>query len=86
MTTPHRTVGVVRPVALSPRQRHCLERVALGQTSGEIARALRLSVRTVDQYIAEACARMGVRKRSSAVAIAVRHGLIDLAAAPAAAP
>jgi len=68
----------IQRATLSPRQALCLRQVALGQTSGEIAQGLRLSVRTVDQYIAEGCARLGVKKRASAVAEALRLGLISL--------
>lgn len=62
---------------LSPRQLLCLERVAWGDTSHEIAADLGLSVRTVDQHVADACERLGVRKRASAVAIAMQRGWID---------
>ena len=65
-------------VSLSPRQRLCLQRVALGETSVEIAAALQLSVSTVDQYVAEACLRLNVRTRASAVAAALNLGLIQI--------
>ena len=77
MDGPHFSdAGVVEAGGLSPRQHDCLERVAQGETSSQIATALDLSVRTVDQYIAQACLRLGVRRRASAVARAVRLGLI----------
>lgn len=81
LTTERDTAPHLSPAALSPRQLACLHRVAAGESSSEIARTFGLSVRTVDQYVAEACARLGVRKRTSAVAKALGLGLLQLAAA-----
>jgi DNA-binding CsgD family transcriptional regulator len=61
---------------LSPRQLDCLRLAAQGKSSPEIAELLGISRRTVDQRIAEACERLGVRNRVEAVAKAVRLGLI----------
>lgn len=60
---------------LSPRQIECLRLAATGKTSVEIAAALGLSSRTVDQYVGEACERLKVRNRVQAVAKAVELGL-----------
>ena len=65
---------------LSPRQIECLRLAALGLTSVEIAAALGLSSRTVDQHVGDACERLKVRNRVQAVAWAFELGL--LAAAP----
>ncbi len=62
--------------ALSPRQIECLRLAAAGKTSNEIAAALGLSSRTVDQYVGEACERLKVRNRTQAVAKAVELGLL----------
>lgn len=62
---------------LSPRQIECLRLAAAGQTSLEIAAALGLSSRTVDQYVGEACERLKVRNRVQAVAKAVELGLFS---------
>lgn len=62
---------------LSPRQIECLRLAAAGQTSVEIAAALGLSSRTVDQYVGEACERLKVRNRVQAVAKAVKLGLFS---------
>lgn len=62
---------------LSPRQLECLSRIAAGQTSFEIARDLGLSNRTIDHYVRFACAKLGVRNRSQAVAKALQLKLID---------
>lgn len=63
-------------VKLSPRQRECLLRISAGETSADIARALGLSVRTVDHYVGAACVRLEVRSRAQAVARAMRLKLI----------
>lgn len=62
--------------ALSIRQLHCLKLVAEGLSSPEIARALGISPRTVDDYLGEVCLKLGVRNRAQAVAEAVRAKLI----------
>jgi DNA-binding CsgD family transcriptional regulator len=62
---------------LSPRQLACLKLVAAGKTTLEIGAALGISNRTVEQYVAEACRRLGVRTRIEAVVKTVRLGLIS---------
>jgi len=47
-----------------------------GKTSLEIAFDLRISRRTVDQYVAEAKKRLGARNRAQAVAEAVERAEI----------
>ena len=61
---------------LSPRQIECLRLAAAGKTSSEIAAALGISSRTVDQYVGEACERLNVRNRVQAVAKALTLGLL----------
>jgi len=61
---------------LTPRQRQCLALARNGKTSMQIAGELEISRRTVDQYIAEACKRLGARNRAQAVAEAVLRGEI----------
>jgi len=61
---------------LSPRQLECLRLAAAGKTSSEIASALGISSRTVDQYVGEACERLNVRNRIQAVAKALSLGLL----------
>nr|WP_272886925.1 helix-turn-helix transcriptional regulator [Phenylobacterium aquaticum] len=62
---------------MSPRQIECLRLAASGRTSVEIAAALGLSSRTVDQYVGEACERLKVRNRVQAVAKALELGLLS---------
>ena len=52
---------------LSPRQLQCLTWVQAGKSSSDIGVILGLSPRTVDDHIAAACERMGVRTRLQAV-------------------
>jgi LuxR family transcriptional regulator, quorum-sensing system regulator BjaR1 len=63
---------------LSARQRECLNWVRAGKSSTDIGDILGLSSWTVDEHIAAACARLGVRTRVQAVAEAALHGLIEL--------
>jgi DNA-binding CsgD family transcriptional regulator len=55
----------------------CLHRIALGETTTEIAAALDLSRHTVDHYIGAACSRLGARSRAQAVAIAIVRKIIE---------
>lgn len=64
---------------LSARQVECLRLASYGQTSPEIARSLGIAPRTVDQHLAIACARLGVRNRIQAVASAAVLGIFDVA-------
>lgn len=52
---------------LSARQLQCLSWVQAGKSSSDIGTILGLSPRTVDDHIAAACERMGVRTRLQAV-------------------
>ncbi|WP_374660646.1 LuxR C-terminal-related transcriptional regulator [Phenylobacterium sp.] len=61
---------------LSPRQAACLELVCEGRTSAQIANALGLSARTVDQYVAQSCAKLKARNRAHAAAKALRLNLL----------
>lgn len=62
---------------LSPRQLACMRLVATGKTTLEIAAELGISHRTVEQYVADACTRLGVQTRIEAVVKCVRLGLIS---------
>lgn len=54
--------------SLTARQRQCLILVSGGLSSRRIGERLGLSVRTVDEHLARACAMLGVRTRVQAVA------------------
>ena len=62
---------------LSAREREIVERVALGDTSAQIAERLNLSPKTVDTYRSRAMAKLGVGDFAGLVRWAVREGLID---------
>lgn len=63
--------------ALSQREAECLAWVSRGKSSSDIGAILGLSPRTVDSYLEKVCAKLRVRTRIEAVALAVRTGLID---------
>jgi DNA-binding CsgD family transcriptional regulator len=62
---------------LSARELQCLRLAAAGRTSAGIGHALGISPRTVDEYIAGACKKLGVRNRIQAVAKAAALGLLN---------
>lgn len=65
-----------RPMpALSQREREVLACIAAGRTDREIATALGISYRTTTTYVANIFAKLNVRSRAGAAAIAVRFGL-----------
>lgn len=65
------------PAALSLREAECLLWVSRGKSSSDIGAILGISPRTVDSYLEKVCAKLRVRTRIEAVAIAVRSGWID---------
>ena len=76
--TPHRQTDVgTQNFALSPRELECLTWVCRGKSSGDIGSILGLSPRTVDSYLEKVAAKLRVRTRIEAVAVAVRAGLIE---------
>jgi DNA-binding NarL/FixJ family response regulator len=66
----------VRMTTLSDRERQVLRLVADGHSTGEIARALAYSERTIKNAIHDLVTRLQLRNRAHAVAFAVREGLI----------
>lgn len=65
------------PPTLSGREAECLLWVSRGKSSADVGQIVGLSPRTVDSYLEKACAKLRVRTRIEAVAVAVRDGLID---------
>jgi DNA-binding NarL/FixJ family response regulator len=61
---------------LSERETAVLRLVAEGLETGEIARRLSYSERTIKNVIHDVTSRLGLRNRSHAVAFALREGLI----------
>ena len=70
-------MGRVR-VRLTRRQLECLRWVRAGKSATDIGDILGLSPHTVNEYVASACARLGVRTRLQAVIQAHTDGLLDL--------
>lgn len=66
-----------RARAMSKRELECLKLTANGYTSEEIARLLKLSVHTANQYLTQSAQKLDAVNRTQAVAKALRLGLID---------
>lgn len=72
-------LAIRRPLErLSPRQREVLRLLSEGYRTREIARRLRLSVKTIETHRAEAMRRLGIRDLAGLVRYAVRVGLVSL--------
>ena len=65
---------------LTDRQTEILQRLAGGDRPKQVARALRISERTVNNHLAAAYRNLGVSTRLEAVLEASRLGLVDLPA------
>lgn len=61
---------------LSPREAEVLQLIALGHTSVEIARMLKLSPRTVETHRARIHQKLGLRTRAELVRYALARGLL----------
>lgn len=64
-------------VALSPRQQDVLRGIASGHSNKGLARALGVSVKTVEYHRAELIARLDLHDVASLTRYAVEHGLVD---------
>lgn len=62
---------------ITSRQLECLRWAQAGKSSTDIGDILRISRRTVDGHLAEACARFGVRTRVQAISKAIDAGLLS---------
>jgi DNA-binding CsgD family transcriptional regulator len=63
---------------LSFREKEILTWIAAGKSYWEIGEILKISRRTVEWHIYEACKKLGARTRAQAVSIAVRDRLINV--------
>jgi DNA-binding CsgD family transcriptional regulator len=61
--------------AITPRELDVLRLVAAGDSNPEIARALGITVHTVERHTANLYRKIGARGRADAVAYALRRGL-----------
>ena len=66
-----------RLAAISRRELECLKLTANGYTSEEIAKTLKLSVHTANQYLTSTTQKLNAVNRMQAVAKALRMGLIE---------
>jgi DNA-binding CsgD family transcriptional regulator len=62
--------------SLTPRETEILRLLAAGLTDPDIATALFISVRTVENHVAHILAKLGVRTRTAAVSAAIATGLV----------
>ena len=77
------SVALIRPGdagrarAISKRELECLRLTANGYTSEAIAKMLKLSVHTANQYLTQCAQKLNAVSRTQAVAKALRLGLIE---------
>lgn len=62
---------------LSAREAEILQRIADGESAGEIAAELMVSVTTVKTHLRNLYDKLGVSERAAAVASAMRHGVLE---------
>ena len=63
---------------ISEREMEVLRRICRGQTNREIAEALSISVRTVDNHRHHLLEKCGAKNTAELIVYAIRHGLIDI--------
>ena len=74
----HSPATPMEDLQLSAREHECLVWTSRGKSSSDIGAILGLSPRTVDSYLEKVCAKLHVRTRVEAVAVAVRSGLVEV--------
>jgi ATP/maltotriose-dependent transcriptional regulator MalT len=73
--------AVDEPFGLTPRERQVLALVAGGATNREIGLELHMAEKTASVHVSRILAKLDVRSRTEAAAVAVRQGLADTGAA-----
>ena len=68
-----------RAAGLSPRESEVVALITAGLTNDEIARSCYLSINSVKTYIRSAYRKMGVERRSQAVAWGIENGMVPRA-------
>jgi len=71
------TRGEQDVAALSAREVEVLQMIAYGSTNREVAGALKISPQTVKTYLERIFTKLGVSDRTRAVAVALKHGLVE---------
>jgi two-component system nitrate/nitrite response regulator NarL len=74
-----------RPTALTPREHEVLSLLAHGLLNKQIARNLRISEHGAKRLVGSVLTKLSCSNRTLAVAVALREGLLDVAAVPGAA-
>lgn len=64
-------------VALSPRERECLQWITAGKSDWEIGQILAISEKTVNTHVERVKHKLGVTTRAQMIVTALRHGLIN---------
>ncbi len=64
-------------VALSPRERECLQWIVAGKSDWEIGQILSISEKTVNTHVERAKHKMGVNTRAQVIVTALRRHLIN---------
>lgn len=64
------------PIELTPREMSVLRQMAAGHTYVEIARELHVSKGTVKNHVSSLLRKLNARRRSEAIAIAAKRGLL----------
>jgi DNA-binding CsgD family transcriptional regulator len=72
---------VDEPFGLTPRERQVLGLVARGATNREIGLELHMAEKTASVHVSRILAKLDVRSRTEAAAVALRQGLVDTEAA-----
>ena len=74
---PQRPVPAFRLRFLTPREREALVRIAQGESTKQIARAMRVSQSTARTHVQNVLTKLGVRSRLQAAALVAREDLAD---------
>jgi DNA-binding NarL/FixJ family response regulator len=78
----HKREGLVPLSELTPRQREVLTLIAEGHSTKDIARALNISVKTVETHRAQLMDRLNIHDVASLVRYAIRMGLVSIEERP----
>ena len=65
------------PFGLTARERQVLALVASGATNREVGERLHMAEKTASVHVSRILAKLDVRSRTEAAAVAHRHGLAD---------
>lgn len=77
-TRPHAPTDATAYSALGPREREVLQLVAEGKTSGETAKAMHISAKTVESHRRNIARKLGLHGTAELTKYAIREGLTSL--------